>query len=103
MIQRRGRLGFPLKTAECLRAFGRAVGQELERNKAAEPYIFGLEHHPHCARTEFLNDVIMRDGLANHWRESYFREKGESMPRTVLEELGDAPPHLRKFVEPAWL
>src|SRR6185503_8730991 len=79
MIQRRRSLGFPLKTAESLRAFRRAVRQELERDKAAEPHILSLEYDSHGAGAELFNHTIMRDGLANHWRESYFRQRGESM------------------------
>jgi hypothetical protein len=76
MIQRRSSLGFALKTAERQRAFGYVLGQELESYKATELHILGLEYHTHRASAELLDDVIVRDGLSNHWRESYFRETG---------------------------
>src|SRR5579862_7515693 len=70
MIKCRSSFGFALKTAERLGAFGYAVGQELESNKAAKLHILGLEYDAHRAGAEFLDDVIVRDGLPNHWRES---------------------------------
>ena len=79
MIQCRSGLGFALKTAECLRAFGYIVGQELESHKATELHILGLVYDTHRAGAELLDDVIVRDGLSNHWRESYFCETGESI------------------------
>jgi hypothetical protein len=33
----------------------------------------------HPAAAEFLDDAIVRDGLADHWRESYVRKTGKSM------------------------
>src|SRR5215472_8095053 len=79
MIQCGSCLGFTLKTAERMRAFGCVVRQELERNKATELHILGFKNDPHRAGAKLLNDVIVRNGLANHWRESYFRESDESM------------------------
>ena len=79
MIQGRSGFGFALKTAESLRTFGYVVGQELESYKAAELHILGLVYDTHRAGAELLDDVIVRDGLPNHWRESYVREMGKSM------------------------
>jgi hypothetical protein len=79
MIQCRSSFGFALKTAERQGAFGYIVGQELESYKTTELHILGLIHDTHGAGTEFLDDVIVRDGLPDHWRESYFREMGKSM------------------------
>jgi hypothetical protein len=31
------------------------------------------------ATAELLDDAVVRDGLADHWRESYVRETGKSM------------------------
>ena len=68
MIQRRGGLGFALKAAECLRIFGYVVGQEFERDKAAELDIFGLVNHTHAAATELFDDAVVRDGLTDEGR-----------------------------------
>src|SRR6266446_3970362 len=65
MIQRRGSLGFALKAAEGLLVFGYLVGQELQSDKAAELHILSFVDHTHAAATEFLNDAVVRDGLAD--------------------------------------
>jgi hypothetical protein len=53
----------------CLRVFGYVVGQELEGNKATELHIFCLVDNAHAAATKFLDDAVVRDGLADHgWR-----------------------------------
>jgi hypothetical protein len=38
-----------------------------------------LVDHTHTTATQFLDDAVMRDGLADHWRESYVGETGKSM------------------------
>ena len=77
MIRCRGTFGLALKPAQYLGTFRQVLGQELESYKAIELYILSLVHDTHCARAEFLDDAIVRDCLPNHWRESYFREKGQ--------------------------
>ena len=84
MIQRRGGLGFALEARQRLRVFGNFVGQELEGDKAAKLDVFGLVDHTHAAAAEFLNDAVVRDGLADHWRESYVWETGKSMNAVEL-------------------
>jgi len=37
--------------------------------------VLGLVHNPHSAAAEFLNDAVVRDGLADHWRKSYVRQR----------------------------
>jgi hypothetical protein len=74
MVQRGGSLGFALKAAERLRVFGYIVGQKLERHKATEFHILSLVDHTHAAAAEFLDNAVVRDGLADHvpnmlWRE----------------------------------
>jgi len=39
--------------------------------------------HPETA--ELLNDAAMRNGLSDHWRESYVWEAGKSMTRESCE------------------
>ena len=84
MIQCRGRFGFPLEAAEGLWVFGYVVGQEFERNKPAELHILSFVNHTHPATAEFLDDAIVRDALADHWRESYVCKTGKSMKALEL-------------------
>ena len=48
--------------------FGYFVGQEFEGDKAMEPGVLGLVHHPHATTAQLLDDAIVRDGLADHGR-----------------------------------
>jgi hypothetical protein len=48
--------------------FGKTFGQEFQRNEAMKPYVLGLVDDTHPAATEFLDDAVMRNGLANHCR-----------------------------------
>ena len=65
MVQCRGRLGFALETAECLRVFGYVVGQELEGHKAIELHVLGLVDHTHPAAAQLLDDAVMGEGFAD--------------------------------------
>src|SRR5437763_11693345 len=51
---------------QCLRVLRNIVGQEFQRDKAAEFGILGLVDHTHAAATQLLDDAVMRDGLADH-------------------------------------
>ena len=79
MIQRRSRSGFAPETFQCLRVASDFVGQELERDKAARRGVFGLVDHAHAAAAELFDDAVVRDRLADHWRESYVCKTGKSM------------------------
>ncbi len=63
------------EAAEGLRVFGYIVRQELQRRKAAEFHILGLINHTHSAPAEFLDDAVVRDGLA---------DQVTSLRRTIL-------------------
>ena len=65
MIQRGCRLRFALKAAEYLRIFGDIVRQKLQRHKAAELQILSLVNHTHAAATEFFDDPVVRNSLAD--------------------------------------
>ena len=42
-----------------------------------QPSILGLVDHAHTAATEFLDDAVMRNGLADHWAEILGLEVGQ--------------------------
>jgi len=67
MIQRRRRLRLALEASESLCVFGNVVRQELQRHKAVEFHILRFVNNTHPASAEFLDDEVVRDGLADHW------------------------------------
>ena len=68
MVQSGGRPGLALEAVQGLRVLGNIFRQELQSDKAVQPGVFGLVNHAHAAATELLDDAVMRDGLADHWR-----------------------------------
>ena len=52
-----------------------------------EAGVLGLVHHAHAA-AQLLDDAVVRDGLADHWRESYVWETGKSMKAMGLAVSG---------------
>jgi len=41
-------------------------GEEFQRDGASQPRVFGQVDDAHAALTQFFQDVIVRDGLADH-------------------------------------
>src|SRR5580658_1038043 len=66
MVQGRCRTGFAPEAFECLRVLRYIIGQELQSDEAAEFGVLSLVDDTHPAPTEFLDDAVVRDGLANH-------------------------------------
>ena len=60
-----GGFGFALKAGKHLVVFGDISGKKLQSDKAIEFDVLGLVHNTHTATTEFLDDAVMRDGLAD--------------------------------------
>jgi hypothetical protein len=79
VVQRLRGLGFALKAGECLWVEGNRLGQKLEGDETMQSHVFGFVDHVHPAATELLDDTVVRDCLADHWRESYVQEKIKSM------------------------
>ena len=79
VVQGRRGLGFPLKPAEGLRVVGEFVGKELQSDVAAQLEVLRLVHNTHPAPTQLLHYAVVRDGLADHCRESYVCGTGKSM------------------------
>ena len=66
VVQGRSRLRFTLKAGQRLRVSSNFFWQELEGNEAMQPHIFGLVDDTHPAAPQFLDDAVVRDGLADH-------------------------------------
>ncbi len=56
-----GGTGFPDKTVQRLAIVDQIVGDEFERDMAAEAGIFRVVNQPHAATAEFPHDVIVGD------------------------------------------
>jgi hypothetical protein len=69
MVECRGRLCFSLEAGQGLGVFDKRIRQKLQRNEAVKGYILCLLNHTHPAATQFLDDAVMRNGLANHGKD----------------------------------
>src|ERR1700690_1466020 len=78
MIQRGCGLRFALKTGQGLRIAGNVFRQEFKCDKTMKPRVLGFVDHAHATAPEFLDNAVVRDGLADHWRESYVGDTGKS-------------------------
>ena len=87
MVQSRRRPRFSAEAFQGLRVFSHRVRQELQSDHAAEFEVFGLVDHTHPAAAEFLDDAVVRDGLPEHWRESYGLNRDKSMKVEQLTTL----------------
>jgi len=79
MVESGGRTSFSPETFQCLRVLGHVIGKELKRNETTQLGVLGFVNYAHTAAAELFDDAIARDGLADHWRESYVGETGKSM------------------------
>jgi len=61
-------LRFSLESGEGMRIPGYIVRQKLERDETVEASILSFVDDSHPAATEFLDDTVVRDGLADHGR-----------------------------------
>src|SRR5581483_5048905 len=66
MVQRRRGLCLAAKSSQRLWIPRYVLGQELQRNKAMQPRVFGLIHNPHSATAKFLHNAVMGNGLPDH-------------------------------------
>ena len=65
MIERGSHARLPPKPFQRLWILRQFSRQELHRDMTSETGIFGLVHHTHTAGSEFLEDAVMRDSLAD--------------------------------------
>src|SRR5215469_17354622 len=73
MIEGRGSASFLLEAFEDFLVASGAVGEEFERDEAAEADVLGLVDDAHAARPELLGGAVMREGLAHHAWETTWR------------------------------
>jgi hypothetical protein len=66
MVERGRGTSLAAKTLQRLRIAGDVIRKEFERNETAQFGVLGLVHHAHTAAAEFFDDVVARNGLANH-------------------------------------
>src|SRR6202044_418777 len=67
MVESGRRPSLPAKALQGLRVFREFIGQELEGDEAAKFGVLSLVDHAHPSATEFFDDAIVRDGLADHF------------------------------------
>src|SRR5688572_25754887 len=66
VIQAGNRARLALEALDGLRISAGLVGQELDRDLAAEASIFSLVHHPHAAGADARQHLVVRDHGADH-------------------------------------
>jgi hypothetical protein len=66
MIKGRRGLRLALEPGEGMRISRYMLRQKLERDETVETSILGLVDDAHATAAEFLEDAVMRDGLADH-------------------------------------
>ena len=66
MVQGGSRARFAAETLERLRVLGDVGGEEFEGHEAAQFGVFGLIDDTHPASAEFLENTVVRNGLADH-------------------------------------
>src|SRR5580693_7266454 len=66
MIEGRGGASLAAEALERLRIARHFVGKEFEGDEAAEVGVFRLVDYSHAAAAEFVDDAVVRDGLADH-------------------------------------
>src|SRR5579872_3616726 len=66
VIQGGCRLRLPLEPGQRLGIAGNIVRQELQSYKTVQLQVFRFVDDAHSAATELLNNVVVRDGLADH-------------------------------------
>src|SRR5438128_1194216 len=56
------------ETGQRLKVSGNFFRQEFEGDETVQARVFGLVDHTHPTAAEFLQDAVVRDGLAEHRR-----------------------------------
>ncbi len=66
VIQRRRRAGLPLEPGDRFTVVGKPLGQEFQRDRAPEPEVVGPVDNTHPPASQFLPNLVVRDGRAGH-------------------------------------
>ena len=66
MIEGRGGAGLALEPFDRTRIPRQFLGEEFQRDGTSQPRVFGQVDDAHAALTQLFQDVIVRDGLADH-------------------------------------
>src|ERR1700728_30070 len=66
MVQGRSGACFAAKTFQSLRNLRDIFRQKLEGDEAPKLGVLGLVNHTHAAAAQFLDNAVVRDGLADH-------------------------------------
>src|SRR5262245_49357846 len=66
MVEGRSGPRLAAKAFESFRVLGQVFRQELEGHQPAKLDVFGFVHYAHAAAPQLFQDVVVRDGLANH-------------------------------------
>ena len=85
MVQRGGGASFPLQAVKRLLIFFQFLGKEFQRDVTAEFQVFGFIDHPHAARTQLTDNLVVRNRLPNHGEavgKSYCQMRRVSMRRS---------------------
>src|SRR3984893_19532498 len=84
MVQGRCCAGLTAEAFQNLWVLGNVVRQKFQGDETTEHRILGLVDDTHAPAAQLLDDAVVRDGLADHWRESYVCETGKSMKAVKL-------------------
>jgi hypothetical protein len=76
-----------LKSLQSLAVLCQLLRQEPQGHWATELCVLGLVHDTHAAATEFFQDAIVRDGLADHGKEALLG--GHLRPRQQVNQWGN--------------
>ena len=68
MIERGGGLGFLEEALSIRLLFRHMRGQEFEGDESVERQVLGLVDNAHAPAAEFLQDLVVADGFADHDR-----------------------------------
>src|SRR4029453_6438873 len=90
MIQGGGGLCLALETLARRRIVEVRLGQDLQRDLAAQADVLGLVDDTHPASAELIDDAVVRDGLADHLRGTLAGREGWSGDSTLAMKNGGA-------------
>ena len=68
MVESGRGLGFALKAGQSLRIVRDLFGEKFEGDETMEACVLRFINNTHPATAQLCDDVVMRDGLPNHWR-----------------------------------